>query len=83
MVARFFRTRGLAAQVIEGGRVRVNGQPTTRIGRPIGPGDVLTFAQAGRIRVIRVLATAERRGPASVAQTLYADLDAPAAPETG
>jgi ribosome-associated heat shock protein Hsp15 len=39
---------------------------------------VLTFPQGARIRVVRVLAPGVRRGPASEAQGLYADLDAPA-----
>jgi ribosome-associated heat shock protein Hsp15 len=42
-------------------------------------GDVLTFPQGGQIRVVRVLALAERRGPATEAQALYCDLDAPRA----
>jgi ribosome-associated heat shock protein Hsp15 len=42
-------------------------------------GDVLTFPQGGQIRVVRVLALAERRGPATEAQALYCDLDAPGA----
>ena len=40
----------------------------------VGPGDTLTFAQARRIRVVRILSTGTRRGPASEAQTLYQDL---------
>jgi ribosome-associated heat shock protein Hsp15 len=75
--ARFFKTRALAATLIERGRMRVNGQPTAKPGRQVRPGDVLTFAQGDRIRVIRVLAPGERRGPAPEARTLYADLDAP------
>jgi ribosome-associated heat shock protein Hsp15 len=42
-------------------------------------GDVLTFPQGHQIRVVRVLALAERRGPATEAQALYCDLDAPGA----
>lgn len=40
----------------------------------VGPGDVLTFSQGRTIRVIRVAAIGERRGPASEAQELYVDL---------
>ncbi len=40
----------------------------------IGPEDVLTFPQGRQIRVIRVKAIGERRGPAAEAQTLYEDL---------
>lgn len=73
--ARFFKSRGLAAEVIEAGRVRINGNKTVKPGYSVGEGDVLTFAQGSRIRVIRVLAIGIRRGPASEAQALYLDLD--------
>jgi ribosome-associated heat shock protein Hsp15 len=38
---------------------------------------VLTFAQGGRVRVVRIVALAARRGPAPEAQALYEDLDPP------
>lgn len=77
--ARFFKSRGLAAEVIEAGAVRVNGTRVSRPGRDISAGDTLTFPQGTRIRVVRVLALGLRRGPATEAQTLYLDLDASAA----
>jgi ribosome-associated heat shock protein Hsp15 len=73
--ARFHKTRGLAAQQIEKGRIRINGQRTTKPGHAIRTGDVLTFAQGDMIRVIRVLYLGVRRGPATEAQALYADLE--------
>ncbi len=76
--ARFFKTRALAAAVVSKRRVRVNGQPALRPSRSVGPGDVLTFPQAGHIRVVRVLGLGDRRGPAAEAQALYDDLDPPA-----
>lgn len=78
--ARFFKTRALAAEVAAGGHLRINGQPTRKPGANVGAGDVLTFPQGNRIRVIRVLDIGLRRGPASEAQALYHDLD-PAAPD--
>ncbi|WP_233092813.1 RNA-binding S4 domain-containing protein [Paracoccus sp. IB05] len=75
--ARFFKTRTLAALVIEEGHIRVNGTPVSRPSREVGPGDVLTFPQGRNIRLIRVLGTGVRRGPASEAQALFLDLDAP------
>ncbi|WP_112311201.1 RNA-binding S4 domain-containing protein [Pseudogemmobacter bohemicus] len=77
--ARFFKTRSLAASVVEEGHVRVNGTPISRPSREVGPGDVLTFPQGRNIRLIRVLGTGVRRGPASEAQMLFLDLDAPVA----
>ena len=79
--ARFFKSRGLAAEMIESGLVRVNGTRVTRPGRDVGAGDVLTFAQGSRIRVVRILALGQRRGPAGEAQALYLDLEPPATPE--
>jgi ribosome-associated heat shock protein Hsp15 len=72
--ARFFKTRGLAAQVVERRRVRINQAVVTKAHYRVRPGDVLTFPQGGRVRVVRVVAIAERRGPASAARTLYEDL---------
>jgi ribosome-associated heat shock protein Hsp15 len=80
--ARFFKTRGLAAKIVGAGRCRVNGTPVAKPAFGIAPGDVLTFPQARRVRVIRVEALGERRGPAPEAQTLYSDLDPPTALDT-
>jgi ribosome-associated heat shock protein Hsp15 len=81
--ARFFKTRSLASQQVAGGHVRLNGNRIAKPAQPVGPGDVLTFAQGRQIRVVRVIAAGTRRGPAGEAQALYADLtpepDPPAA----
>ena len=76
--ARFFKTRTLAAKQVSAGHVRVNGIRVAKPAHSIGPDDVLTFAQARRIRVVRVVAPGQRRGPAVEAQTLYLDLSPPA-----
>lgn len=75
--ARFFKSRTLAAKQITGGRCRVNKQIVKKARYPLHKGDVLTFAQGQRIRIIRVRALGERRGPASEARDLYEDLEAP------
>ena len=75
--ARFFKTRSLAAKIVASGRVRVNSQPIAKPAHAVGPDDVLTFPQAHEIRVVRVIAPGERRGPASEARLLYDDLDPP------
>jgi ribosome-associated heat shock protein Hsp15 len=79
--ARFFKTRSLAAKTCAGGGVRIDGVPTQKAHAAVRPGQVLTFIQGRHIRVIEVVALAERRGPASEAQTLYRDLQPPT-PET-
>ena len=68
--ARFFKSRGLAAELIEAGSVRVNGTRITKPGRDVSEGDTLTFPQGARIRVIRVIAIGIRRGAATEAQAL-------------
>lgn len=73
--ARFFRSRPMACEVISDGHLRVNGNRCLKPGQQVGEGDTLTFPQAGRIRLIRVLAVGTRRGPAGEAQGLYLDLD--------
>lgn len=72
--ARFCKSRSLASKLVEGGKVRVNKDKVRKTAFRVGPGDTLTFPQGGRIRVIRILAPGERRGPAVEAQTLYEDL---------
>ena len=63
--ARFFKTRTLAAKVVTGGHLRVNGEKISKASYGISIGDVLTFPQAKRIRVARVQALGDRRGPRS------------------
>lgn len=72
--ARFFRSRVQAAELVGGGQCRVNGNRIVKPGYGISAGDVLTFVQAGRVRVVRVEALGQRRGPASEALGLYSDL---------
>ena len=75
--ARFVKSRSLAAGLVTGGHVRVNGQRAAKPAHGVQPGDVLTFPQGDRIRVVRILAPATRRGPATEAQTLYDDMSPP------
>ncbi len=75
--ARFFKTRSLAAKRVAEGKVRVNAVRVSKPARTIAPGDVLTFPQGHVIRVVRVLALGQRRGPATEARTLYQDLSPP------
>jgi ribosome-associated heat shock protein Hsp15 len=72
--ARFFKSRSLAAKFCQAGRLRVNGEPTQKAAHTIRVGDVLTFPIGAQVRVVRVLALGERRGPAPEARALYGDL---------
>lgn len=69
--ARFYKTRSLATQEIDKGRVQVNGQ-VAKPARELKPGDLLEIRQAAQsTRTIKVVALSHVRGPAPVAQALY------------
>jgi ribosome-associated heat shock protein Hsp15 len=72
--ARFVKSRALAAELATKGRVRINTVVVSKPHHRVRPGDVLTFPQGRTIRVVRVRALGERRGPASEARQLYEDL---------
>ncbi len=78
--ARLAKTRTGAARLIEAGKIRINGDRVLKSSRLVQSGDVVTAAFVGRLAVVRVLAAVERRGPASLARTLYEDLTPPAPP---
>ena len=80
--ARFFKGRDLAAELIHSGHLRLNGQRCAKPGHAVAVGVVLTFPQGTQIRVVRILALGQRRGPAPEAQALFADLDAPDGPDS-
>ena len=62
--ARFYRTRPLAQAAAAAGRVRLNGARVEKPGHVLKPGDILTLGKGGEVMAVRVLALAERRGPA-------------------
>ncbi|GLQ05609.1 RNA-binding S4 domain-containing protein [Sneathiella chinensis] len=72
--ARFFKSRSLAAKLVQGRKVRLNSTVIAKPSVTVRVGDVLTFPQAKAIRVIKVVAIGTRRGPAPEAQALYEDL---------
>lgn len=72
--ARLVRTRGAAAALTNAGYVRVNGVRVQAPGRTVRRGDVITVAFDRRVRMIRITAFAERRGPPSAGAGLYEEL---------
>ena len=77
---RVAKTRSLAARLVTEGHVRVNSVRVETASKAVKSGDVVTVALERHVRVLRVLAGGERRGPAPEAQTLYEDL-APRRPD--
>lgn len=75
--ARVVKTRTLAAALVEDGKVRVNRVKITKPSQGVRIGDVLTVTVGPRVRLMKVLAFGERRGPPSEAQMLFTDLSPP------
>ena len=69
--ARLCRTRATAQDAIEGGKVRLNGVRVRKPGHALRPDDILTLALGGTVRVVKVLALADRRGGTEDASQLY------------
>ena len=69
--ARFYKTRVLAQEAAERGRIRVNGARVEKAGRGVRIGDLLTVPTGREALVVRVVAFGERRGPAPEARLLY------------
>lgn len=72
--ARVVKTRSAAAALSEDGSVRINGTRVDQAHKAVRAGDVITVALPGRVKVLKVVALAERRGPFADAQHIYEDL---------
>jgi len=72
--ARVVKTRALAVRLIEAGHVRLNGARTAGPAKGVRPGDVLTIARERQVKILRVVAAGQRRGPYEEARRLYSDL---------
>ena len=72
--ARVVKARTSAAALIEAGHVRLNGAREKAPGHSVKIGDVLTIGLDRTVRILKVVGFAERRGDASAARLLYADL---------
>lgn len=70
--ARFFKTRSTAADAVEKGRVRIGGAPV-KPAKDVRVGDRVEVEIERIVWEVQVLGLCEVRGPASVAQTLYAE----------
>ncbi len=75
--ARHFKTRTNATKAVSDGHVRANSRRVSKPSFAVGIGDVLAFRHGKGLRVVRVVALADRRGPAAEALALYEDLTQP------
>ena len=72
--ARFFKSRSMTGKICGSGRIRVDSTSVEKAHYGVRIGQVVTFPQAHRIRVVKVLELGTRRGPAPEARLLYEDL---------
>ena len=72
---RLVKSRSLAQALIEQGTTRIDGRRVEKTSEPVRAGNVIALPLHGRVRVIRVLALPDRRGPASEARTAYEEID--------
>jgi ribosome-associated heat shock protein Hsp15 len=72
--ARFFKTRALAADAVESGKVTMN-EARIKVAKAIGPGDRIVIRLGQYHFDIEVLVLSSRRGPAPEAQKLYRETD--------
>jgi ribosome-associated heat shock protein Hsp15 len=70
--ARFFKTRSLAKQAIEGGKIEVNGA-RCKPAKTVHVGDLLTISRGVERFEVQVAALSAQRGPATRAVGLYAE----------
>lgn len=72
--ARFFKTRTLAKEAIESGKVQMNGSKI-KVSKELQVGDTLSIRQGHATRleekIVVIKALSENRGNATIAQTLY------------
>lgn len=72
--ARLAKSRSIAQALVGEGHLRLDGRRVERAHVPVRVGNILTFPQGTRVRVVRVEALPRRRGPAPEAQGCYAEL---------
>ena len=71
---RVVKTRSLASRLVTDGHVRVNSVRVETAAKAVRPGDIVTVALERHVRVLKVISSGDRRGPAPEARTLYEDL---------
>ena len=72
---RLVKSRTLAQALIEQGRTRLDGKRVEKPSEPVRVGSTIALPLRGRVRVLRVLALPERRGPPSEARAAYQEID--------
>jgi ribosome-associated heat shock protein Hsp15 len=71
---RLVKSRTLAQSVIDSGYVRIDGKRVEKPSEDVRIGSVVALPLHGRVRILKVLALPERRGPADEARLCYQEL---------
>jgi len=74
LAARFFKTRGLATEMVNGGHVQLNGK-RIKASKAVRSGDELSIVRGQEQFIVTVTGLAEKRGSATVAQSLYQETE--------
>jgi len=74
---RLIKSRTLAQGLIETGHVRIDGKRVLKSAEEVREGQVIALPLHGAIRILRVLALPQRRGPAAEARSCYEEVEAP------
>lgn len=80
--ARFYKSRSLAAEACEGGKVEINGH-TAKAHKLVRAADMLEFSHPHGPKKLKVRAVSEHRGPATEARLLYEDHSPPPPADVG
>ena len=72
--ARVLKNRSLASSICAAGKVRVDGAIIRKSHYTVRVGDVLTLSKGRDVKVVRIEALGNRRGPATEARTLYSEM---------
>ena len=73
---RLVKSRGLAQALIETGHVRIDGKRVAKPSEAVRVGSTIAFPLHDRVRILKVLALPDRRGPAAEARTCYEEVEA-------
>ena len=71
---RLVKSRTLAQAIIEEGHTRIDGKRVVKPSEPVRVGSVIALPLHDQVRVLRVLALPERRGPATEARSAYEEI---------
>ena len=75
---RLVKSRTLAQSLIDGGHVRLDGRRVVKPSEPVRPGQVIALPLRGTVRILRIHALPQRRGPPTEALDHYEELGTPA-----